>query len=238
MEQHYWTSENPTVTVPPCCFCKWLPMFYFHQSSTECVSSDGGGGRAPSGRPTFKGQSDGLSRTTDSCCSDISSSGRPNWLGERAHTHHKPCRAQCTCWKLKSTGKVPRSVPEPGPYPRPRHGILHALVLLLYLRLRVREQRASDGAHEGAWGRHHQHHSEQGAAANWGSNRPLISRVRPLHSQCSDARKTYFVMFLYLMVIVFISRHILSHSTCHFSNPLILRSNNWVRNDFDFMGWS
>lgn len=78
--------------------------------------------------------------------------------------------------------KASVSVPEPsthGPAPpaRPRHGVLCAPVLLLHLRLRVHQQRATDGAHEGARGRHHQHHPEQRAAAVRSTSKPPNSRV-------------------------------------------------------------
>lgn len=54
-----------------------------------------------------------------------------------------------------------------------QYRVLHAAFLLLYLRLRVHQQGAADGAHEGARGRHHQHHPQQGAtgaAADWNSS--------------------------------------------------------------------
>lgn len=63
-------------------------------------------------------------------------------------------------------GEGPCALPGPGPSRWLCHGILRAPVLLLHLRLRVHQQRATDGSHEGARGRPHQHHPEQGAAAD------------------------------------------------------------------------
>lgn len=184
LPQEWALKLTPSIFALSCCAALGDSIPCFPQSSSEVVCSAGVGSRAPCSGSALKGQGQGPSGTIAN--THISDS-RPGCgqLRESAHAHHRPFTV--AWWIPEPPGEGPRtapvSVPEPAtnrtaPCPGPRHGVLRALVLLLYLWLWVHQQRAADGAHEGAWGRHHQHHPEQGAAATRSPTRPPNSRVR------------------------------------------------------------
>lgn len=165
---------------------------YPPQSSTEVCSRERGGWMSSSS-PVTKGQSQSLSWSSRGVHRSVRGQ-----LGVCAPRHGRAFRARHVCAVLNPH-------PVPGSRSCTWNGILRPLVLLLHLWLRVHKQRTFDGAHEGSWGGHHQHHPEQGAAAE--ERRSPGSRLRlPTffkYASVAFALPTSFSMTLYLKMMCF-----------------------------------